>query len=106
MHSMASTKRFEEKMKDNNTANLSTQWLKDNFWNLLISFTGIIIAWSTINNKVSYLEIRAQTNYEKIAQLEELLKNLPNTEMLRLELAPIKADLTEVKADVKKHLQE
>ena len=49
--------------------------------------------------------MRAQANYEKIEVIELLINKLPNTETLRLELAPIKQDLAEVKQDLKKHLQ-
>lgn len=85
--------------------NSSTQWLRDNFWNLLISFVGIIIAWATMNNKISFLETRAQVNYDRIINLEGKIDSLPNRETLSLELAPMKADLQEIKADLKKHLQ-
>lgn len=84
----------------------SKQWLQDNFWNLLITFVTVIIAWTSMNNKISFLEIRAQSNYDRITNIEELLKKIPDREYLDLKIDPIYADLQEVKKDVKAHLQQ
>jgi hypothetical protein len=85
--------------------NIGAQWLRNNFWNLLVTLVGLIIAYATMNNKISSLEVRAQTNYDRIIKLEEAINQLPNKETLSLELAPMKADLQEIKKDLKEHLQ-
>lgn len=79
-------------------------WLRDNLWNLVVTAVGIIIAFTTIQNRISYLEVRAQTNYDRITKLEVLIEKLPDKEELILQLDPIKSDVNEIKTDLKKHL--
>lgn len=81
--------------------NTGTNWLRDNFWNLLITFVTLIVAWATMSNKISYLETRAQNNFDNIEKIQDKIDSLPDTKTLQLELDPIKSDLSEVKKDLK-----
>jgi len=89
-----------------NNTNGTSKWIRDNLWNLILTTIGIVVAFTVMQTKISFLEVRAQANYDRISKLEELINNLPDKETLNLELAPIKSDLTEIKIDLKKHLQQ
>ncbi len=89
-------------MKNNN----STTWLKNNFWNLLITFVSIVVAFVSLQNRVSANEKDIQAIQARLDTIEKVLTTLPTKEFMDLKLNPIQQDLTEVKLDVKKHLQE
>ena len=92
--------------QEKTNGNTSTQWLRDNFWNLLITFALVVGTFTVVRVQGEANARDIEDLKDSKSALEIKLDNLPDKETLRLELAPIKTDLQEVKTDLKKHLQE
>ena len=88
-------------MKKNNNSK-SVNWLRDNFWNLFITFVSIIVAFVSLQGRVTANEKDIKTIQIRMDKIEVLLENLPTKEYLDLKIDPIQKDLLEVKLDVKK----
>ena len=84
---------------NNNNFNGYSRWLRDNLWNLIITFAGIIFAYAAIQTRISIVEARTE-------QVEKKLAEYPSQEYFDLKFKTIEVNLEEVKVDVKKHLQE
>jgi chaperonin cofactor prefoldin len=81
-------------------------WLKNNWWNLLLTIVGIVIAFTVLQGKVASIE--AQVNV-----LEKKVATYPSQEYFDLRFKTIeqgqqdlKQQITEVKSDLKQHLND
>ena len=80
------------------TQNGVNSWLRTNLWNLIITTIAIIIAFVTLSSRVTALEIEQ-------AQFQTRLTQYPSEDYFDLKFKTIEASLSEVKADLKQHIE-
>jgi hypothetical protein len=78
--------------------NLNT-WVRNNLWNLIVTTVLIVIAFVTVQAKVTALEL-------KTADLEIKIAQYPSQDYFDLKFKTIESQLLEVKQDLKAHLAE
>jgi len=81
----------------NNNGNGYSKWLKDNLWNLIITFASIIFAYAAMQTRMSIIEAKSEVMEKKLAEY-------PSQEYFDLKFKIIESQLEEVKLDVKQHL--
>ncbi|MCL5018878.1 MAG: hypothetical protein M1426_00140 [Patescibacteria group bacterium] len=74
-------------------------WLKDNLWNLIITFVAIIIAFVTMQARITAVELKEEQLSKKVAEY-------PSQDFFNLKFQTIESNLNEIKQDLKEHLQE
>jgi hypothetical protein len=81
------------------------EFLKKNFWNLIVTFAGIMVAWSTLKIKLDTTTTLAQENKQAIVQystlVERIIKLEENRNVVTSDLSEIKSDMK----DLKKHFE-
>lgn len=80
-------------------------FLKQNFWNLIITFAAIIISWATLSNKLEATATLARENKKAIVQYSNLVERIIVLEEARknsdTDISEIKTDIK----DIKKHFE-
>jgi hypothetical protein len=74
-------------------------WLKSNLWNLIITGVALVIAFVTIQGRVSALEIKTDNLQTKINQY-------PSQDYFDLRFTTLESGQNEIRLDLKKHLEE
>lgn len=77
------------------------EWLKDNFWNLLVTLVAISMGWAVLNARLSAVEVKAQEAKEEINKysllVERIVKLEENRQSVTSDIKDIKDDLRDLK---------
>jgi hypothetical protein len=66
-------------------------WLKQNSWNLLITFMGIVVAWTLFNARLNAVEAK--------------MNEFPSYDYFELKFKVIDTAINEVKTQLKEHME-
>ena len=83
---------------NNNNLNGYSRWLRDNLWNLIITFATVILAYATMATRVAIIEAKAEI-------LEEKVTTYPSQDYFEEKFRNTDQKLEELKNDLKEHLR-
>ena len=76
-------------------------WIKKNFWNLLVTLVLISMGWAVFDARLTAVEIKAQESKEEINKYSQLVERIvkleENRQSVNSDISDIKADLRDLK---------
>lgn len=73
-------------------------FLKQNFWNFVVTLVGISMGWAMLNSRLTTVEAQAQENKQQIVVYSQLVERVVRLEENR---AVVAGDIKEIKDDLK-----
>lgn len=74
------------------------EWVKENFWNLLVTLVAISMGWAVLSARITAVEVKAEESKVEIEKYSQLVERVVKLEENRLN---VQSDIAEIKEDLK-----
>lgn len=74
------------------------EWIKENFWNLLVTLVAISMGWAVLSARITAVEVKAEESKVEIEKYSQLVERVVKLEENRLN---VQSDIAEIKEDLK-----